>query len=237
VHFLKKKNAITELTGHGSFTDPHTLQVDLAGGGTETVTFDHAIIATGARTKLLPGTALSERVRTYEEQILSDRLPRSIIIAGAGAIGVEFAYVLHNYGVTVTLVEFLDRVVPTEDADVSAELTRRYRRYGINVLTSTRVENIDDTGDMVRVTVTTGAERRVLEADVVLQAIGFTPRTTGYGLENTGVELTDRGAIMIDEFCRSNVPHILAIGDITAKLMLAHAAEAMGVVAAVTPAR
>jgi dihydrolipoamide dehydrogenase len=234
VHFLMKKNAITELTGHGSFTDPHTLQVDLAGGGTETVTFDHAIIATGATTRLLPGTALSERVRTYEEQILSDRLPRSIIIAGAGAIGVEFAYVLHNYGVSVTLVEFLDRIVPTEDADVSAELARRYRRYGIGVLTSTRVENIDDTGDTVKVTVTTGAEQRVLEADVVLQAIGFTPRTTGYGLEYTGVELTDRGAIMIDEFCRSNVPHILAIGDVTAKLMLAHAAEAMGVVAAET---
>ena len=85
VHFLMKKNAITELTGHGSFTDPHTLQVDLAGGGTETVTFDHAIIATGATARLLPGTALSERVRTFEEQILSDRLPRSILIAGAGA--------------------------------------------------------------------------------------------------------------------------------------------------------
>jgi dihydrolipoamide dehydrogenase len=102
------------------------------------------------------------------------------------------------------------------------------------VLTSTRVENIDDTGDTVRVTVTTGAEQRVLETDVVLQAIGFSPHTTGYGLENTGVELTDRGAIMIDEFCRSNVPHILAIGAVTAKLMLAHAAEAMGVVAAET---
>jgi dihydrolipoamide dehydrogenase len=234
VNFPDEENAITELTGHGSFTDPHTLQVDLAGGGTETVTFRHAIIATGATTKLLPGTALSERVRTYEEQILRDRLPRSIIIAGAGAIGVEFAHVLHNYGVSVTLVEFLDRVLPTEDADVSAELARRYRRYGISVLTSTRVENIDDTGDTVRVTVTTGAEQRVLETDVVLQAIGFSPHTTGYGLENTGVELTDRGAIMIDEFCRSNVPHILAIGAVTAKLMLAHAAEAMGVVAAET---
>ncbi|AIA01418.1 dihydrolipoyl dehydrogenase [Streptomyces noursei ZPM] len=234
VHFLMKKNKIEQFEGVGAFIDPHTLHVTLGEGRTETLSFDHAIIATGSVTRLLPGTSLSRRVVTYEEQILSDELPRSIVIAGAGAIGVEFAYVLHNYGVEVTLVEFLDRVVPLEDVEVSAELARRYRKLGINVLPSTRVEGIDDSGERVRVTVTTGGQRQTLETDQVLQAIGFQPRTTGFGLENTGVRLTERGAIDVDGRCRTNVPHLFAIGDVTAKLMLAHAAEAMGIVAAET---
>ncbi len=171
---------------------------------------------------------------TYEEQILTDTLPESIVIAGAGAIGVEFAYVLHNYGVKVTIVEFLDRVVPLEDAEVSKELARRYKRLGIELLTGTRVESIDDSGDKVRVTVSKGGKEQVLETDKVMQAIGFQPRVEGYGLDKTGVALTERGAIDIDGRCRTSVPHIYAIGDVTAKLMLAHAAEAMGVIAAET---
>ncbi|MEV4681639.1 dihydrolipoyl dehydrogenase [Streptomyces kurssanovii] len=234
VHYLMKKNGITEVDGTGVFADAHTMRVRGSDGTEQTVDFDHCILATGATTRLLPGTSLSERVVTYEEQILSDRLPGSIIIAGAGAIGVEFAYVLHNYGVQVTLVEFMDRVVPLEDEDVSAELARRYRKLGVNVLTSTRVEAINDEGPQVRVHVTTGGQRQVLEADRVLQAIGFQPRVTGYGLENTGVRLTDRGAVEVDGRCRTNVPHIFAIGDVTARLMLAHAAEAMGMIAAET---
>ncbi|HKS47379.1 MAG TPA: dihydrolipoyl dehydrogenase [Amycolatopsis sp.] len=233
VHFLMKKNKITEFTGRGTFTDPHTIQVT-GENGTETVTFDHCVIAAGATTKLLPGTSLSERVVTYEEQILSRELPGSVVIAGAGAIGVEFAYVLHNYGVRVTIVEFLDRMVPLEDAEVSKELARRYAKLGIEVLTSTKVEAIDDSGDKVTVTVVSDGTKRTLEADKVLQAIGFQPRVDGYGLENTGVELTERRAIAVDGRCRTTVPHIFAIGDVTAKLMLAHAAEAMGIVAAET---
>ncbi len=234
VHYLMKKNNIRQYEGRGTFLDDHTLQVPLADGNTEMISFDHCIIATGATTKLLPGTSLGPRVVTYEEQILSDRLPRSIIIAGAGAIGVEFAYVLRNYGVDVTLVEFLDRIVPLEDEEVSAELARRYRKLGVNVLPSTRVEAINDLGDRVQVQVSTGGQQQVLEADKVLQAIGFQPRIAGYGLERTGVKLTERGAVDIDGRCRTSVPHIFAIGDVTAKLMLAHAAEAMGIVAAET---
>jgi dihydrolipoamide dehydrogenase len=234
VHYLMKKNKITEFDGWGKFVDASTIEVALSDGGTETITFDDVIIATGATTKLLPGTSLSERVVTYEEQILSRELPRSIIIAGAGAIGVEFAYVMSNYGVQVTIVEFLDRMLPLEDADVSKELAKRFRKYGIDVLTSTRVESIDDSGDQVTVTVSQNGQTKQLTADKVMQAIGFAPRTAGYGLENTGVELTERGAIVIDEFMRTNVPHIYAIGDVTAKLMLAHVGEAQGVVAAET---
>jgi dihydrolipoamide dehydrogenase len=147
---------------------------------------------------------------------------------------VEFGYVMANYGVAVTIVEFLERVVPLEEPEVSAELARAYKKLGVTVLTSTKVEAIDDSGDRVKVTVSpaSGGESKVLEADKVLQAIGFAPRTQGYGLEKTGVELTDRGAIAIDGVMRTNVPHIYAIGDCTAKLMLAHTAEAQGIVAA-----
>jgi dihydrolipoamide dehydrogenase len=234
VHYLMKKNKIKEVDGWGKFVDASTIEVALSDGGTETITFDDVIIATGATTRLLPGTSLSERVVTYEEQILSRELPRSIIIAGAGAIGVEFAYVMSNYGVQVTIVEFLDRMLPLEDVDVSKELAKRFRKYGVDVLTSTRVESIDDSGSQVTVTVSQNGETKQLTADKVMQAIGFAPRTTGYGLENTGVELTERGAIAIDDFMRTNVPHIYAIGDVTAKLMLAHVGEAQGVVAAET---
>ncbi|MCO6007741.1 dihydrolipoyl dehydrogenase [Actinoallomurus purpureus] len=241
VHYLMKKNGITEFNGRGTFTDPNTIQVNglgaagrSQGGETQTVTFDHCILATGASARLLPGTSLSERVVTFEEQILTEELPGSIVIAGAGAIGVEFAYVLSNYGVKVTIVEFLDRLVPLEDEEVSKELGRRYRKLGIDVLTSTRVEGIDESGDKVRVTVSKDGQQQVLEADKVLQAIGFAPNVDGYGLEKTGVRLTERGAIDIDGRGRTSVPHIFAIGDVTAKLMLAHAAESMGIVAAET---
>ena len=235
VHFLMKKNKITELDGWGTFTDAKTIEVS-GGKYSGTVTFDNCIIAAGATTRLLPGTSLSERVVTYEEQIMTDNLPESIIVAGAGAIGVEFAYVMSNYGVKVTIVEFLDRMVPLEDAEISAELAKAYKKLGVTVLTGTKVETIDDSGDKVKVTVSPagGGDSKVLEADKVLQAIGFAPRTEGYGLENTGVALTQRGAVDIDDYMRTNVDGIYAIGDCTAKLMLAHLAEAQGIVAAET---
>jgi dihydrolipoamide dehydrogenase len=141
--------------------------------------------------------------------------------------------VMSNFGVDVTIVEFLDRMVPLEDEEVSAELRKQYERYGIKIMTGTKVEKIEDTGANVRVTVTPPDGKTVtLEADKVMQAIGFKPRTEGYGLEKTGVKLTDRGAIAINSKMQTNVPHIYAIGDVTAKLMLAHVAEAMGVIAA-----
>jgi dihydrolipoamide dehydrogenase len=229
VGYLMRKHGIRQYDGRGAFLDDHTIRV-----GDDTVTFGHCIIAAGATTRLLPGTTLSERVVTYEEQILSEELPRSIVIAGAGAIGVEFGYVLRNYGVDVTIVEFLDRIVPTEDEEVSAELARRYRRLGITVHTSTRVEGIEETAGGVRVSVSRDGRQQILEADKVMQAIGFRPRVEGYGIDKAGVGLTDRGAIDVDGRCRTSVPHIFAIGDVTAKLMLAHAAEAMGIVAAET---
>jgi dihydrolipoamide dehydrogenase len=236
VHFLMKKNKIAEIHGYGKFTGPNSIEVDLNEGGTENVEFDNAIIATGSSTRLVPGTSLSDNVVTYEKQILSRDLPGSIIIAGAGAIGMEFAYVLKNYGVDVTIVEFLPRALPNEDAEVSKEIEKAYKKLGVKILTGTKVESIQDEGadGSVIVTVSKDGKSEELKADKVLQAIGFGPNVEGFGLDKAGVELTDRKAIAIDDYMHTNVPHIYAIGDVTGKLQLAHVAEAMGVVAAET---
>ena len=236
VHFLMKKNKIEEIDGWGTLTSSTSMDVALNDGEQRSLTFENLIISTGSVTRMIPGVEVSENVVTYEEQILDENLPGSIIIAGSGAIGVEFAYVMKNFGVDVTIVEFLDRMVPTEDADVSKELLKHYKKLGVKVMLSTKVESVEDTGSGVKVTVSpaAGGDQQVLEADRLLSAIGFAPRTDGYNLDGIGVELTDRGAIAIDEFRRTNVPNVYAIGDVTAKLMLAHVAEAMGIVAAET---
>jgi len=232
VHFLMKKNKITEIHGYGRFIDATTIEVALNDGGTQIVTFDNAIIGTGSSVRLVPGTSLSANVVTYEEQILSRELPRSIVIAGAGAIGMEFGYVMANYGVEVTIVEFLPRALPNEDAEISKEIEKQYKKLGVTILTGTKVESITDDGSTVTVVVSKDGASQELKADKVMQAIGFAPNVTGFGLETTGVELTERGAIAIDDYMRTNVPHLYAIGDVTAKLQLAHVASAMGVVAA-----
>jgi len=234
VHYLMKKNKITEIHGYGTFVDAGTVSVALNDGGTETVTFGNAIIATGSSTRLVPGTALSENVVTYEKQILTRELPGSIIIAGAGAIGMEFAYVLKNYGVEVTIVEFLPRALPNEDAEVSKEIEKQYKKLGVKIRTGTKVESITDDGSAVTVVVSKDGNTEELRADKVLQAIGFAPNVEGYGLENIGVALTDRRAIAVDDYMRTNIANIYAIGDVTAKLQLAHVAEAQAVVAAET---
>ena len=232
VHFLMKKNKITEIDGWGTLTGPKSMDVALNDGETRQLEFDDLIIATGSVTRMLPGVEVSKNVVTYEEQILDEELPGSIIIAGSGAIGVEFAYVMKNFGVDVTIVEFLDRMVPAEDADISKELAKHYKKLGVKVLTGTKVEAVEDTGSGVKVKVSKDGKEETLEADRLLSAIGFAPRTEGFGLESTGVELTDRGAIAIDDYMRTNVDGVYAIGDVTAKLMLAHVAESMGIVAA-----
>lgn len=235
VHYLMKKNKITEIHGYGIFTDANTISVELNDdGGTEEVTFDNAIIATGSSTRLVPGTSLSENVVTYEKLILTRELPKSIVIAGAGAIGMEFGYVMKNYGVDVTIVEFLPRALPNEDADSSKEIEKAFKKLGIKILTGTKVESITDNGSEVTVSVSKDGKSDDLKAEKVLQAIGFAPNVEGYGLDKAGVGLTDRKAIGITDYMQTSVPHIYAIGDVTGKLMLAHVAEAMGVVAAET---
>ena len=179
---------------------------------------------------------LSQNIVTYETQIGERDLPRSIAIVGAGPIGMEFGYILRNYGVEVTIIEFLDRALPNEDVDVSKEITKQYRKLGVPDTHARRRCRRSPTTARPSPSRTTGADGQPgsLEVDRVLMAVGFAPNVEGVGLEAAGVALTDRGAIDIDEFMRTNVPHIYAIGDVTAKLMLAHVAEAQGVVAAET---
>ncbi|WP_308491215.1 dihydrolipoyl dehydrogenase [Microbacterium terrisoli] len=235
IHFLMKKNKVTEYDGRGSFTGANAITVTKSDGSTEEVTFDNAIISTGSKVRSLPGVTIGGNIVSFEEQILTRELPKSIVIVGAGAIGMEFAFVLRNYGVEVTIIEYLDRALPNEDAEVSKEITKQYKGYGIPILTSTKVETVTDDGSKVTVTYTDkdGVAGSV-EADKVLMSVGFAPNVENFGLENTGVALTERGAIDIDDYMRTNVPHIYAIGDVTAKLQLAHVAEAQAVVAAET---
>ncbi|QWT23765.1 dihydrolipoyl dehydrogenase [Subtercola sp. PAMC28395] len=240
VHYLMKKNGVTEYDGRGSFADARTLDVALTKGGSERLTFDNAIIATGSTVRLLPGVELSQNVVTYENLILDRDLPKSLAIVGGGAIGIEFAYVMANYGVDVTVIEFLPRALPNEDVDVSKEVERNFKKLGVPILTSTKVESVVDNGlvnGSPSVTVSYTDKNGVagsVEAERVLMSIGFAANVTGYGLENTGVELTDRGAIAVDDFMHTTVAGIYAIGDVTAKLQLAHVAEAQGIVAAET---
>ena len=236
VHFLMKKNKITEIDGWGTLTGGTSVDVKKSDGQTSSYTFTDLIIATGATVRMLPGMSVSDNVVTYEEQILDENLPGSIIIGGSGAIGVEFAYVMKNFGVDVTIVEFLDRMVPTEDADVSKELLKHYKKLGVKVMLKTKVDQVEDTGSGVRVTVSPadGGDAQVIEADKMMAAFGFAPRIEGYGLDALGVKVTDRGAIEVDARGRTNVDNVYAIGDVTGKMMLAHAAEAMGIVTAET---
>ncbi len=234
VHYLMKKNKIDEVNGRGQFTDSKTIKVvDGDDEGTE-LTFDNAIIATGSVVKSLPGVELGGNIVSYEEQILSDDLPDSMVIVGAGAIGMEFAYVLANYGVDVTIVEFLDNVLPNEDADVSKAIAKEYKKLGVKLMTGHKTTSIKDNGDSVEVKVESknGGKEQTLTVDRVMVSIGFAPRTEGLGLDDAGVKLGERGEIVIDENMQTNVDGIYAIGDVTMKLQLAHVAEAQGVIAA-----
>jgi dihydrolipoamide dehydrogenase len=232
IHFLMKKNKITAYSGTGEFKGPKKLCVTFDTGVMENLTFDHCIIATGATPAMLPGITPGPRVMTYEQLIMSPNLPRSVIIVGGGAIGTEFAYILASYGVSVTVVETQGRLLPMEDAEVSAEVTKAYKALGITIHTSSSVDSIIQDMKAAKVTISSGENTQQIEADQVMIATGFQPRTTGYGLESTGVELTEQGAISIDAMMKTSVPGLYAIGDVTGKLMLAHVAEAQGVVAA-----
>lgn len=235
VQFLMRKNGVTQYDGEGTFAGPAAMTVALADGTSTELTFDDAIIATGSTTRLLPGVELSENVVTYESLILTRELPDDIVIIGAGAIGLEFAYVMSAFGVAVTVIEYLDRALPNEDADVSKEVQRRFRKLGVPILTSTKVQSIQDDGDRVTVGYVDrdGASGTITAAKALI-AVGFAPNVEGFGLESTGVRLTERGAIEIDERMRTTIPGLSAIGDVTAKLQLAHVAEAQGIVAAET---
>ena len=224
VSFLLKKNGVQAVTGWGTFTGPRSLQVN----GDEWQ-FGQAIIATGAVPKTPPGVPVGGRVMTYEQLIMRDTVPKSLVIAGSGAIGVEFASIMAAFGCEVTIVEALGRLLPGEDESLGGELARAFRKRGIKMMVDAPVTAVAEMADGVQVRV---GEEQVLQADALLLAFGFSPRTDGFGLEATGVGLDPTGFIEVDEMMRTNVPGIFAIGDVTGKLMLAHVASAQGMVAA-----
>ncbi|MDK7134965.1 dihydrolipoyl dehydrogenase [Corynebacterium sp. UMB4614] len=238
VHYLMKKNKIQEINGRGEFVSDKEISIVDGDDKGKKITFDNAIIATGSVVKSLPGVEIGGNIVSYEEQILDENAPKSMVIIGAGAIGMEFAYVLSNFDVDITVVEFMDRVLPNEDKDVSREIAKQYKRLGVNLKTGHKTTEVRDLGEGKGVEVdiesADGKKSETLKADRVMVSIGFAPRTEGLGLDKAGVELGERGEIVIDERMRTSAKNIYAIGDVTAKLQLAHVAEAQGVVAAET---
>ncbi len=233
VGFLMKKNKIDVHMGRARFTGPHSLQVTAEDGSVMEIQAKDVVIATGAKPMMLPGVESDgERVLTYRQAILQDRLPKSVIIVGAGAIGLEFATVWDAYGSQVTIVEMLPRLAPLEDEEIGKELAKAFSKRGIKVLTGTRVEEVEVLKTKVKVKVSGEDGEQRLEAEQVLVAIGFKPNTEGLGLEAAGVALDEHGRVVIDDRMATNVPGVWAIGDVTGKLMLAHVASAMGVVCA-----
>jgi len=233
VEFLLKKNKIDVYLGGAQLSAPKTINITLNEGGTEELKAKDIVIATGAKTMVIPGLEVDgERILTYREAILQEGLPNSVVIVGAGAIGLEFATIWNSYGVDVTLVEMLPRLAPLEDEEVSAELEKAFKRRKIRTITGAKVEKVERQGKKVSVHIKGKGAAEIIEADQVLVAIGFKPNSEGLGLEEIGVRLTERGAIQIDERLATNVNGVWAIGDVTAKLMLAHVASAMGIVCA-----
>lgn len=228
IGFLMRKNKVTVIRGTGILKDSKTIVIEDAG---QTITGDNIIIATGGRARSLPGLEIDGKVVvTSREAIVMKEAPSHVVIIGGGAIGVEFAEVYRAYGAEVTIVEVLPRLVPLEDEDISVLLERAFKRKGIGIMTSTRVENVTVDGEMAAVIVSTGDGTQTLQADRVLVSVGVQPNTANIGLEAAGVA-TERGFITVDDRMATNVPGIYAIGDVTGKLLLAHVASAQGVTA------
>jgi len=233
VGFLMKKNNIDVIMGAGRLVAKDKINVTTEDGSTQEVVAKNIIVATGAYSSRIPGVDIDgEKILTYKEAILQTKQPQSVVIIGAGAIGVEFATIWNGYGTEVTIVEMLPRLVPLEDEEISTELEKAFKKSGIKSLTGHRVEKVETTETGVKVTVSKDGSEKVLEAEQALIAIGFKPNTADIGLTEVGVNLDKRGFIEIDEGMATNVSGIWAIGDVTGKLLLAHVASAQGIVCA-----
>jgi dihydrolipoamide dehydrogenase len=238
VDLLMRRNGVDVFEGVGALTSPRTVEVTLNEGGARTLETEHVIVASGGQARAIPGVEVDgERVMTYRQAIILRDLPASAVIVGAGPIGMEFAHVWRAYGAEITVVEMMERVLPLEDEEVSAEVERAFKRNRVNVLTDTRVQKVAITKRGVRVRVSANGdengEEQMLEAERALIAIGVRPNSANIGLEEIGVEF-ERGYIVVDESMRTSVENVYAIGDVTGKMPLAHVASAQGIVAAET---
>jgi dihydrolipoamide dehydrogenase len=234
VNFLFKKNKVTTIKGTGSLVSATSVQVkNNEGQVTDQITCKNVIIATGARPRMIPAIEVDRQVvLTSTEAMLQQKTPNSMIIMGSGAIGIEFAYFYQSFGTKVTVIEMLDRILPVEDEDISKELRKSFEKDGVKILTKTKVVTAKKKGKGVEVVIEKqDGSKETLTADIALSAIGVQANLENLGLEQVGVTV-ERGAIVIDKFCRTSVPGVYAIGDVAGAPWLAHKASAEGVVAA-----
>jgi dihydrolipoamide dehydrogenase len=232
IQFLFKKNKITTIDGHGTLKRGKKVEVTDSNGKKTEYSAKHIIIATGARAKELPNLKIdNKKIIGYREAMTLEKQPKKMVVVGAGAIGVEFAYFYNSIGTEVTVVEYMEQgLVPREDKDVSRELGRTFKKAGITVLANTSVETVDTKGRgcTVKVKSRKDGKEQEIKCDVVLSAAGVSPNTENIGLETLGIK-TDRGLIMVDEYYQTNVPGIYAIGDVVPGAALAHVASAEGI--------
>ncbi|HUX84473.1 MAG TPA: dihydrolipoyl dehydrogenase, partial [Chitinophagaceae bacterium] len=225
VQFLMKKNKIDVLSGSGKLKSASQVEVTDREGKTSVHEGRHIILATGGRSKELPGVKIDgKKIIGYREAMVLTQIPKSMIIVGSGAIGMEFAYFYYTMGTKVTLVEFLPRIVPLEDEEVSREMEKIYKKYGIEIMTNAAVESADTGGNGVRAKVKTANGPITLEADILLSAVGIVANIENLGLESLGIK-TDKGKVAVDEYYRTNVPGVYAIGDCAPGQALAHVAS------------
>jgi len=229
VQFLFKKNKVESIFGFGKLTDNHTVEVTAADGTKSSLTAKYIILATGARSRELPNLPQDGvKVIGYRQALTLPQQPKTMVVVGSGAIGSEFAYFYNAIGTKVTLVEFLPNVVPLEDEEVSKTLERSFKKAGINVMTNASVESVDTTGKTCKVKIQTKKGVVEEEAEIVLSAVGIAPNLEGIGLEALGVAM-EKGKVKVDEFYRTNIEGIYAIGDIIPGPALAHVASAEGI--------
>jgi len=230
VNFLMRKNKIDVVMGFGKLTAPGKLEVTDAEGKKQIVEARHIIVATGGRSRELPTLKQDgKKIIGYREGMSLPAQPKSIIIVGSGAIGVEFGYFYNSIGTKVTIVEFLPRVVPVEDEEVSKELEKNFKKQGIEIMTSSEVTSVDTSGEGVKAKVKTASGEVTLEADIVLSAVGVAANIEGIGLETLGVK-TDKGKISVDKYYKTNIAGVYAIGDCVPGQALAHVASKEGII-------
>ncbi len=230
VQFLMRKNKIDVINGFGKLVAKGKVEVAASDGSKQTVEARHIILATGARSRELPAMKLDgKKIVGYREAMVLPQQPKSMIVVGSGAIGVEFGYFYNSLGTKVTIVEFMPRIVPVEDEDISKELEKQLKKQGIDIMTGSEVTKVDTSGNGVRATVKTQSGETTLEADVLLSAVGIASNIEGIGLEALGVK-TDKGKILTDKFYQTNVPGVYAIGDCTPGQALAHVASKEGII-------
>ena len=229
IQYLFKKNKIDHIQGFGKLLDKQTVEVTKEDDSKEKYQAQHIILATGARSKELPNLKQDgEKIIGYREAMTLEKQPKSMIVVGSGAIGSEFANFYNSIGTEVTLVEFLPRVVPIEDEEVSRQLNRSFKKAGIKVMTNASVESVDTSGDLCKATIKTKKGEETKEAEIVLSAVGVTPNLENIGLEDLGVEM-ENGKVKVDEFYKTNLEGVYAIGDIVHGPALAHVASAEGI--------